>query len=214
MKTTLTTALIGLGLLIATSSAWAQSQTCMAVSATVGCKPEANAALMISGGESPKCQLGNISDVYVVTVSTFVNLEQRTYIRSAQGCVVLPITAAIGTRIKITGVLQDTGAQPGAPGLPDSPVNVSESCFNVEGFSVGLAANSQSEFDPQLAANIINAQGFGFLWYDSDNDLKPGPYSYTVVGCSGHACPTTTTYFNTDGSPGTQPACAVLDPLS
>src|ERR1700688_2570179 len=124
MKTALTAALIGLGLLIATSSAWAQSQSCMAVSATVGCKPEANAALMISGGESPKCQLGNISDVYVVTVSTFVNLEQRTYIRSAQGCAVLPITAAIGTRIKITGVLQDTGAQPGAPGLPDSPVNV------------------------------------------------------------------------------------------
>jgi hypothetical protein len=214
MKTTLTTALIGLGLLIATSSAWAQSQSCMAVSATVGCKPEANAALMISGGESPKCQSGNISDVYVVTVSTFVNPEQRTYVRSAQGCVVLPITAAIGTRIKITGVLQDTGAQPGAPGLPDSPVNVSESCFNVEGFSVGLAANSQSEFDPQLAANIINAQGFGFLWYDSDNDLKPGPYSYTVVGCSGQACPTTTTYFNTDGSPGTPPTCAVLDPLS
>ncbi len=214
MRTTLNTVVVGLGLLIVTSSAWGQTEPGVVSGRPGKCKPIVNAALMISGGEKLQCTFGNIDDVYVVAVNVSTKSKPRRYIlSSAEGCVVLPITAALGTHIEVTGVLQDTDAEPGASGLSDSASSVSENCFNVEGFSVGLGANSQSEYNPQDPANIINAQGYGFFWYDSDSDLKPGPYDYTVVGCSGHSCPTKATYYNTDSLP-VPPACAVLDPLS
>jgi len=170
-----------------------------------------NAALMFTGGENAICELGNISDAYVVTVSVADNPNLSEYISSSQGCVVLPITVATGTQINMTGVLQDTDAIPG--GDPTGRLNaISEDCFNVEGFSVGLAAGTGSEFNPLDPANIINEQGYGFFWYDSDNDLKPGPFSYTVVGCSGEDCSTATSFYNTDG-PSTGATCTVLPPF-
>ena len=165
---------------------------------------------MLASGESPNCQIGNINDAYVVTVSPTDKRGSIRYISgSGTACVVLPITAKIGTELSITGVLQDTAAIPGGAVSSRSSA-ISEDCFNVEGYSVGLAVNNASEFDPADPSNIINAQGYGFLWYDSDNDLKPGPYKYTVVGCSGHDCPTATTYYNSDSLPGAAPSCAIL----
>jgi len=168
---------------------------------------------MLSSGESSKCQTGNINDAYVVTVSTSNKSSLSRYISGsgAGDCVVLPITAAIGTQLSITGVLQDTNAVSGLS-RQLSTSSVSENCFNIEGFSVGLAANSESEYDPGAPANIINAQGYGFFWFDSDNELKPGPYKYTIVGCSGRNCPTATTYYNTDGVPSPPAKCTVLSP--
>jgi hypothetical protein len=213
MKIALDTAVIGLGLLTATSSVWGQSAARMARNEAHRRGPRLTAALMLSGGESPNCRRGNIKDAYVVTMSPTNKRGLTRYISgSGEGCVVLPITAAVGTHLSITGVLQDTTAIPGADVIRGT-VSVNENCFNIEGYSVGLAANSASEFDPADPANIINAEGYGFFWYDSDNDLKPGPYKYTVVGCSGHDCPTATTYYNSDGLPGVSSPCTVLNPV-
>ncbi len=174
------------------------------------------AAIMISGGENAVCRLGNIADTAIVRVNTSTHSLRRYIEMSGLGnCAVLPITAPVGSRVVISGVLQDTLAIPGAASSLNSPsTQVVESCFNVEAFSLGLAANSQSEFDPQDLTNIINAQGFGFMWYDSDNDLKPGGFGYSIVGCSGRTCPTTVAYFNTDTFSVALPNCAVLTPLS
>jgi hypothetical protein len=213
MKHALNTAIIGLALIAATNNAWAQSGAGTALGAPHRRGPRVTAALMLSGGESPNCRRGNINDAYVVTVSPTDKRGIPRYISSSgEGCVVLPIRTAVGTQLSITGVLQDTTAIPGGEVISRTS-SISENCFNVEGYSVGLSANSASEFDPADPANIINAQGYGFFWYDSDSDLKPGPYKYTVVGCSGHDCPTATTYYNSDGLPGTAPPCAVLSPL-
>ncbi len=212
MKPALNTAMIGLGLIITMSSAWGQSQSGMTSEKANRRGPKANAALILSGGESPTCRTGNINDAYVVTVSASNKPGLFRYISgSGEGsCVVLPLAVPVGIQISVTGVLQDTTAIPG--GAPASnTTSTTEDCFNVEGFSMGLSANSASEYDPVDPANIINAQGYGFFWYDSDNDLKPGPYSYTVAGCSGGGCPTATTYYNTDTLPGVPSSCTVLN---
>jgi hypothetical protein len=204
---------IGLSLTLVASSASARSRLGEIFETTHKHQPKVNAALMLSGGENSACRMGNIDDAYVVTVSTSNDQGLPMYISATgQSCVVLPISAAVGTELSITGVLQDTAAIPGS-GLINETVSISEGCFNVQGFSVGLAANSASEFDPGDPANIVNAQGFSFFWYDSDNNLKPGPYKYTVVGCSGLDCPTATAYYNTDSLPGVPPTCTVLNPF-
>src|SRR5215813_10494520 len=198
MKTGLNGAIIALGLVIV-ASVVLRSVPALAEEGPSH-PPAVTAALMFTGGESAKCLFGNIADAYVVTVSVFDNSDNTTnskYISGSGGCVVLPIALKTGTKINVTGVLQDTDAIPGGKPAEDTS-SISENCFNVEGFSVGLATNNGSEFDPFDPANIINRQGFGFFWYDSDNDLKPGPYSYTVVGCSEPGCSTATKYYNTD----------------
>ncbi len=171
------------------------------------------AAIMFSQGENAACAMGNISDAWVVTVSTVGSRPVSRYISSAgPSCVVLPLSVAIGSQINVTGVLQDTDAIPGGAASPNIAASITESCFNVEGFSVGLAANSGSEFNPQDPSNIINSQNYGFLWYDSDNDLKPGPYSYTVQGCGSERCPLQVVGYNSDNPTNTTP-CTVLAPL-
>ena len=60
MKTALNTAVIGLGLLTATSSAWGQSGARMALNGAHRRGPRLTAALMLSGGENPNCRRGNI----------------------------------------------------------------------------------------------------------------------------------------------------------
>jgi hypothetical protein len=211
MKTALGKAMIVWGFFAVAANAWAKSPPGIA-DIRIGRKQVINAALMFSGGESATCQMGNIADAFVVTVSVSGNPNLSRYISGGGlgGCVVLPIALRAGAQIDVTGVLQDTGAIPNNAAASIS--SISEGCFNVEGFSVGLAANSGSEFDPLDPDNIINRQGYGFLWYDSDSDLKPGPYSYTVVGCSGENCSTATNYYNTDSSPGAG-ACTVLLPF-
>jgi hypothetical protein len=175
--------------------------------------PRITAALMLTGGESAVCQRGNINDAYVVTVSVLGKPKLTSYISgSGVNCNILPIIVPVGTRISIAGVLQDTAAIPGAETTTNT-VSIFENCFNIEGYSVGLTATSASEYDPADPTNIINAQGYGFFWYDSDDDLKPGPYEYTVIGCPGNGCPTATTYHNTDTIPGTAPSCTVLKPV-
>jgi hypothetical protein len=169
---------------------------------------------MISSGENILCQRGNINDAYVVTVSAASKSGLVRYISGggAGACVVLPVTVPVGTQINVSGVLQDTAAIPGAS-IRDNMVPTSESCFNVEGFSLGLAANDSSEYDPADSSNVINSQGYGFFWYDSDSNLKPGPYSYTVIGCGAKNCPTSTAYYNTDDASMAAPSCTVLKPF-
>jgi hypothetical protein len=211
MRTVLNIALIGIGLMAATSNACGQTGS--------GELPEGarsrrfTAAIMLSGGENPVCAMGSANDAYVVTVSVVGKPSLTRYISGGgENCTVLPIALPVGTKLSIAGVLQDTASIPGAS-TTSIVGSTSENCFNVEGFSVGLAANSASEFDPTDPGNIINTLGYGFLWYDSDNDLKPGPYEYTIAGCSGHGCPTTATYYNTDGLPGNASPCTVLNPV-
>lgn len=202
---------IGLLLTIGLGAAQGQSATGTLSEAGAGQKPQVTAALMLSGGETASCQVGNINDAYVVTISIIGEPKQTTYISGgAVGCVVLPITVPIGTQISITGVLQDTAAVPGEVST-NSLASITEDCFNIEGYSVGLTANSASEFDPADPNNIVNAQGYSFFWYDSDSALKPGPYGYTVVGCAGHDCPIRTVYYNTDALPGPATPCTVLN---
>src|SRR5215469_1136310 len=211
MKTALHKAMIMWGFFAVAASAWAKSPPGIA-DISIGRKRAINAALMFSGGESLICQSGNIDDAFVVTVSVSGNPNLSRYISSGGvgGCVVLPIALRVGAQINVTGVLQDTSAIPNNAAASITSIN--DGCFNVEGFSVGLAANSGSEFDPLDPDNLINTQGYGFFWYDSDDDLKPGPYSYTVVGCSGQNCSTATNYYNTDSSPGAG-TCTVLLPF-
>jgi hypothetical protein len=185
-------------------------------------QPIVNAALMISGGENFQCTFGNINDTYIVEVLSADDPDKPRFITSGSPCVVLPITAKPGTDIGITGVLQDTLAIFGTPLLsrrgsayvihPTNPIV--EGCFNVEGFSVGLGAIPGSEYDPRASENIINNQGYGLFWYDSDEDLAPGPYHYKVVSCYGHNCPTETTYYNSDAPGAGTQNCTVLKPLS
>jgi hypothetical protein len=210
MKSALKTAIAVLGLMIAASGAWGQSQADGALARGHRRGARINAALLFSGGENARCQTGNINDAWVVTVSDQSGLSRYISGSGEGGCFVLPITERVGTQVTVTGVLQDTTAIPGSPGLAGSAISISEDCLNVEGFSAGLAANSGSEFDPNDPDNIVNTQGFGFFWYDSDSDLKPGPYSYTVAGCSNQDCPTATVYYNSDSIPGAPPSCTVL----
>jgi hypothetical protein len=172
-----------------------------------------HAALILSGGENARCQFGNANDAWIVTVSSPAKPGITRYISGVgQGCAVLPITLATGTELDIAGILQQTAAIPGGPNAPAELASITEDCFNVEGFSVGLTAGAGSEFDPNDPSNIINGQGYGFFWYDSDADLKPGPYSYTVSGCSGTDCPIVADYFNTDNLSGPA-SCTVLKPF-
>src|SRR5258708_5597089 len=155
MRLALNTAMIGLGLVMAAGSGWGQSESGTAPAKAGGHKPRINAALMLSGGESSRCQLRNVNDAYVVTVSATNNPKLTRYIGGGgQSCTVLPITVRTGTQIHITGVLQDIPAIPGGAAAGDL-ASVSEDCFNVEGFSVGLAADSGSEGDPLDPADII-----------------------------------------------------------
>jgi hypothetical protein len=125
-------------------------------------KPRVTAALMLSGGESAACQMGNTNNAFVVTIRILGKPKLTTYISGgAVGCTVLPLTVPVGTQITVTGVLQDTAAIPGGE-ISDNLAPTIEDCFNVEGYSVGLATNGASEFDPTDPNNIINAQGYGF----------------------------------------------------
>jgi hypothetical protein len=153
-----------------------------------------NATLMISEGEASTCQLGNISATAIVRV-TDGKRTQYVDFPSSGSCFILPLKVLTEEQIFLSGVIQETTAIPNEAFSLFSTVS---GCFNVEVFSVGLkGSNGSQSLNPQDAANIINDQGFGFAYFDTDSSLKPGPYSYTVVGCNG-PCPDSTTYFNTD----------------
>ena len=206
----------------------------LALSAPAYAHQNINAAIMISAGENYQCQFGNINDAYIVEVTSLDDPDHPRFITSSENagfsCVILPIAARPGTHITITGVLQDTTAIPSflipnrsalaAKGSayvinPTDPPIV-EGCFNVEGFSVGLSVGNDSEYNPLARENRVNDQGYGLLWYDSDSDLKPGPYDYKVISCGSRMrdCPTSADYFNTDPVPFTNlPKCTVLKPI-
>jgi hypothetical protein len=175
-----------------------------------------NAVLMISDGEKTQCTFGNVATLWIVVVHTSTLGSVKRYWGDAQHCALLPIRAKVGATVSIIGILQDTdaipgGAHPSIQAPAQAPVlNVQENCFNVEAFSIGLAANEGSQFDPQDPSNSVNGDGYGLAWFNSDNSLKPGPFSYTVAGCNGQPCPITTQYFNTDNVPT---SCALLAPI-
>ena len=175
--------------------------------------PLINGAIMITGGEVNRCTFGNIDDVWVVTV-TALNakgvLRARRYISGSgnSDCMILPLLGWPGSTVTITGVLQDTLAIPGF--ASKTPAQISEDCFNVEAFTVGLAPVA-SGFNPQDPANVVNAQGYGLAWADSDSSLQPGPASYTVAGCGAGDCPTEPAIFNTDDNFAT--SCTLLPPM-
>lgn len=171
-------------------------------------RPTVTAALMIVGGEKATCRIGNINDQFVVMVGNGNQATSRFITGVGLPCYVLPILAPAGTQISLNGVLQDTAAVPNNALESNVGPTVVEDCYNVEISTVGLTADGGSEFDPTTSA--INAQGYGFAWYDSDTDLKPGPYTYTVTGCDGQSCPLATTAYNTDGGP--YGACTILAP--
>ena len=113
--------------------------------------PLINGAIMITGGEVNRCTFGNIDDVWVVTV-TALNakgvLRARRYISGSgnSDCMILPLLGWPGSTVTITGVIQDTLAIPGF--ASKTPAQISENCFNVEAFTVGLAPVA-SGFNPQ-----------------------------------------------------------------
>ena len=179
------------------------------------------AAIMFSAGAAPNPG-ANGNDAVIVEVST---KRVRRFISGgdleAMHCAVLPLTVPVGTTVLITGVLQDTFARGGpadptevraptessANAIPFSPL------FDVEGYSTGLGILA-SEFDPTLPANMIAGTAYGFAWYDSDVDGRPGPYSYTVTGCGNKSCSTKINDFNQLTPVLAGAPCTVLAPMS
>ena len=174
--------------------------------------PPITGAIMVTSGEVSDCTYGNIDASYVVIVTALtakgVVRARRFFPGSGNSfCVIQPLTGWVGTQVQITGVLQDNVAIPGfAPG--DAPV-IAESSFQRRGVyrrPSGRRRGVRSQ-DP---ANIIDAEGYGLAWYDSDTSLKPGPSYYTVTGCAGN-CPTNPAIYNTDDNFAV--GCQVLNPI-
>jgi hypothetical protein len=174
------------------------------------------AAIMFSGGDDTSVG-ATANYASIVEVST---KNVRRFITQGQfggACVVLPLTFPAGTTVEITGVMQGAASVPGSvpPFAPNAANAISVvGGFDVEGYSTGLGP-LRSEFDPTAAANMIpTGAGYGFAWYDSTQDSKPGPYSYKVAGCGRKSCSTKVEYFNQINTHETLTACTVLAPMS
>ena len=170
--------------------------------------PKVNAAIIITSGEKNSCTFGTIQDgwmAYVAPSGPYCRSRTR-YLSSFDKCVVIRVKLPIGSTIGIGGIMEILGPKGGL-----SP-NVNEDCFNVEGYSVGLAdVDPSTEIDP--AANQVNPQGYGLFWdmTDTSGSLEGNGRAFKVVGCNG-PCPQSPTKYNTDT--GTQPNdCVWLAPI-
>jgi hypothetical protein len=180
------------------------------------------AAIMFSGGDDTSVgateNYAAIVEVSTKNVRRFVTQDQFS-----GGCVVLPLTFPVGTTVEITGAFQGAASVPGSvlpfaateTRAPNAATAITViDGFDVEGYSTGLGP-LRSEFDPTAAANMIaTGAGYGFAWYDSFGNLKPGPYSYKVTGCGRKSCSTKVGYFNQINTHETPPFCTVLMPMS
>jgi hypothetical protein len=183
----------------------------LAIPAQAQTKPKA--MIVVTSGESPQCQFGNINVAWVLLIRNWDHdsRPERRYVSSLDNhCVILPVTAPIGTRIAVSGLLEDRGATNGlAP-------TVAEQCFNVEAYSIGLTDDDiPQELNPQDPANIVNDQGFGLLW-DMSDDISSTRQTFTFVvsGCGSGRCRGPKTVYNTDTGLIDSSGCAVLAPLS
>jgi hypothetical protein len=183
----------------------------LAIPAQAQAQPKA--MVVVTSAESPQCQFGNINVAWVLLIrnSDQDSRPERRYISSLDNhCVILPVTAPIGTHITVSGLLEIRGATNGlAP-------TVAEQCFNVEAYSIGLASGGDfGELDPQDPANIVNDQGFGLLW-DMSDDISSTRQTFTFVvsGCGSGRCRGPKTVYNTDTGLIDSSGCAVLAPLS
>jgi hypothetical protein len=192
----------------------------LAIPALAQTKPKA--IIVITSAESAACDLENVNVAWIMILRRFDDLSRigRHYVSSLDNqplsspCVVLPVDAPVGTEITVSGILADRGSTDGlAP-------SVAEGCFNAEAFSVGLATgsvNGVGEINPQDPTNIINEQGYGLFWDETDfaPSTSQHTYTFTVVGCgAGVKCQMPKTIYNTDTGLINNPGCAVLAPLS
>jgi hypothetical protein len=175
------------------------------------------AVIVVTSGENARCQGENAQAVWVIIVRDGKGRIQRRYITSLDSfdmtsqnfCVILPITAPIGTQIIISGLLAGRGPLDGL-----SP-SVTEQCFNAEAYSVGLSSEGAvGQLNPQDPNNIVNAQGYGLFWDETDTAAE-NTDKLTVVGCGeGVKCQMPKTVFNTDTGLTSNSGCEVLAPLS
>jgi hypothetical protein len=190
--------------------------------------PKATAMIVVTSGEEQKfCQFGNINVAWVAIIRADIirnpNLDSRhdrRYISSLdetaanKHCVILPITVPIGTPITVSGLIEDRGSTDGLSPTRMQPT-VTEQCFNVEAYSIGLTDDDPAnELNPLDPTNIINDQGFGLFW--AMTDLPMGrTFTFDVTGCgAGLKCHRPTTVYNTDTGLTNSTGCVVLAPLS
>jgi hypothetical protein len=75
----------------------------------------------------------------------------------------------------------------------------------------GLVEAQNDPYNPQDPMNIINSQGYGLLWSESEaTEGAERPAVYTVVGCKGKNSPVSKTSFNTNTGSGSNKGCQVL----
>jgi hypothetical protein len=170
------------------------------------------AVIVVTSAENSICQTGNVNVAWFVVFykANSSKRSDRRYISSLDNkCMVLPVTAPNGTQIVAAGMLGDRLATNGL-----SP-SVTEGCFNVEAYSVGLASDGDPrQFNPQDPNNIINDQGYGLFWDETDADSQQ-TFEFTVVGCGGPGkCQMPKTVYNTDIGLTDSSGCTVLAPLS
>jgi hypothetical protein len=189
--------------------------------------PRITAAIMVAGDQAVSCQIGTTgNDIYMVEVST--KRLHRFVVGSFANCAVLPLTVPVGTIVSVNGAIQfassiSGGITPPSLRTPEAPSvesptvpPLNNACFDVEAYSTGLSAiPGSSEFDPNVANNMIAGTQYGLAWWDSLASSKPGPWYYTVAGCGRKSCSTKIDDFNsvTPDLPPNTP-CAVLAPMS
>jgi hypothetical protein len=194
----------------------------LAIPALAQVKPKA--VIVITTGELRQCTFGNINVAWVIILQRADNVTRagRRYITSeditpelGHNCIVLPVDLPAGSQIRLSGILADRLA---VNGLAPS---VNEDCFNAEAYSVGLSSNPNQigeQINPQDPTNIINTQGYGLFWDETDaqsQNLGQPAFTFTVVGCGpGVKCPLPKTIYNTDTGLINNPGCPVLAPLS
>jgi len=182
----------------------------LAIPALAHTKPMA--MIVITSAENTRCQTGNINVAWIVILHRSDNFTRagRRYITSLDNkCVVLPVDAPVGSQIMVSGILADRLA---VNGLAPS---VNEDCFNAEAYSIGLSSNGDPrETNPQDPSNIVNEQGYGLFWDETDADAQQ-TFGFMVVGCgAGVKCQMPKTIYNTDTGLINNPGCAVLAPIS
>lgn len=172
--------------------------------------PRVTAVIMLTSGESASCAFGNINVAWVVIVRKAADSTRvsRRYVTSLDGCAMIPIKSPIGTRIQISGIMQDRGAINGlSPSLP----TVNEGCFNTEAYSVGLKDGGSGELDPTDVSNIIDPKGYGLFW-DQQDLAAAMSETFVVTGCPSGGCQRPNMKFNTDTGYATND-CVTLYPI-
>ncbi|MGH7906752.1 MAG: hypothetical protein ACREP6_09000 [Candidatus Binataceae bacterium] len=201
---------------------------------TATAKPMVNASLMFSIGDYPFSQFGNVQQYGQVTVTILSSTSSGTLVAPVHSatvileglaqCVVLPVTAPVGTVIEVygsaNGYLSQYPLTPSSANHAVSPrVNTTPTVtgLNISGYSIGLQSfqSYYEPFDPNAADNQVDPafepyNPYNLIWslfYSTSitlNGVEPpgGPYTYRINGCMGdnvgHVhCPTAANYYNT-----------------